>query len=42
MDGLVITTAPEPQARLAGLKTGAIHVATGAAAWSGSVIDSLS
>lgn len=27
MDGLVITTVPEPQARLAGLKTGAIHVA---------------
>lgn len=27
MDGLVITTVPEPQARLAGLKTGAIQVA---------------
>jgi peptide/nickel transport system substrate-binding protein len=27
MDGLVIPTVPEPQARLAGLKTGAIHVA---------------
>ena len=27
MDGLVITTVPEPQARLAGLKTGAIHIA---------------
>lgn len=27
MDGLVISTVPEPQARLAGLKTGAIHVA---------------
>jgi len=27
MDGLVIATIPEPQARLAGLKTGAIHVA---------------
>lgn len=27
MDRLVITTVPEPQARLAGLKTGAIHVA---------------
>ncbi|MDQ0323251.1 peptide/nickel transport system substrate-binding protein [Pararhizobium capsulatum DSM 1112] len=27
MDGLVITTVPEPQARLAGLKTGAIQIA---------------
>jgi peptide/nickel transport system substrate-binding protein len=27
MDRLVITTVPEPQARLAGLKTGAIHIA---------------
>jgi len=27
MDGLVIATVPEPQARLAGLKTGEIHIA---------------